>query len=81
MAKINEKNAGTLTSISVEMSTNMEIPGATISYHLRDDSNELQNVISFGNFKVDDEFYNAHSTDKQFILNWVIEQLGVVIVD
>ncbi len=74
MATITGKNVESLNKLTVEMSVSMEIEGATISYNL---SNNSANVISFGSFSVDDEFYNAHATDKNFILNWVVDQLGV----
>jgi hypothetical protein len=80
MAKINEKSLEALNNISIEMSTNMEIPGATISYHLTNDSNELQNVISFGSFNVDEDFYNTYATNKEYIINWVVEQLQLNLI-
>jgi hypothetical protein len=76
MAIITEKNVGALNKLTVEMSVSMEIEGATISYNL---SNDAANVISFGSFKVDEEFYLAHATDKQFILDWVIKQLQLTL--
>lgn len=79
MAKINDKQLGQLNNIVVEMSTNMDEPGATISYHLTSDSLDMQNVISFGSFNVDEEFYLAHATEKQFILNWVVDQLQLTL--
>ena len=77
MAIITGKTVEPLKKLTVEMSVSMEIDGATISYNL---SNDATDVISFGSFKVDEEFYLAHATDKQFILNWVVEQLQLTLV-
>ena len=77
MAIITEKSVDALNKLTVEMSVNMENDGAIISYNL---SNDSANVISFGSFNIDGAFYNAHATDKQFILNWVVDQLQLTLV-
>lgn len=77
MAIIAEKSVDSLNKLSVEMSFNAESEGATISYHL---SNETEDVISFGSFSVDEEFYLAHGTDKKYLLNFVVEQLKLTLV-
>jgi hypothetical protein len=77
MAIITEKSFNALNKLTVEMSINLEEQGATISYHL---SSDTENVISFGSFNVDEEFYLAHATDKQYVLNYVVEQLQLTLV-
>lgn len=77
MATINNVEVRPLNKITVQITAETEKQGATLFYQL---SNDVDNFTSFGSIIVSEEFYLTHGTDKQYILNFVIEQLNLTII-
>ena len=69
MATIGNVEVKPLNKITVQITAETEQNGATLFYQL---SNDVDSFISFGSIIVDEDFYLAHGTDKQYILNFVI---------
>lgn len=78
MATINNVEVNPLNKITVQITADTEQEGATLFYQL---SNDTDSFISFGSIIVDEEFYLTHGTDKPYLLNFVIQQLGITLVN
>lgn len=78
---------GKANELSIQISNlNMEDNSTWVNYRLRDiDTKEepplpLFKVLNSGRLFMDEETYNKWGTDDAYIINWVAEQLGVVII-
>jgi hypothetical protein len=70
-------NLGTANSISVNISTNLSIPGARISYTLIDNTIIPLRYLSNGFVNLTEEQFTDHGNDKEWVENYVLDQLGV----
>ena len=71
---------GTANQLRTNLMVNIPVPGAIISYTLMDGSVPPGKSIVSGNFQITEEEYVAQGNDKEWIMNYVVEQLGVNIV-
>lgn len=77
MAIINNVEVKPLNKITVQITADTELSGATLFYQF---SNDNENFMSFGSIIVDEEFYLANGTDKKYILDFVIEKLKLTLI-
>lgn len=72
-------NLGTATKIAINLIANPNQTGATISYALFEAA-DTPKMLGNGSYGVTEEDYVAHGNDKEWIINYVVQQLGVTIV-
>jgi hypothetical protein len=71
---------GTANKLITRLMVNTPVPGAIISYTLMDGSTDLGKGIVSGNFQITEEDYVANGNDKEWITNYVVERLGITLL-
>ena len=75
-------NLGTAHKLEINLSANPSVLGARVSYILINNKITPSKHLSNGFFNLTEEQFAAHGNDKEWIENYVIDQLGVTkIVD
>lgn len=75
-------NLGTADKLEIHLSANPSVLGANVSYILKNTKTIPHKHLSNGFFTLTEEQFVAHGNDKEWVENYVIEQLGVIkIVD
>ncbi len=73
-------NLGTADKISINISANANEQGAKIRYILFDNSSSKIKFLSSGILELSEEQFLNHGNDKDWITNYTVQQLGIVIV-
>lgn len=73
-------NLGTANKITIGMSVNPFQSGARLSYLLLDGTVTPVKHLSQGTFTLTEEQFTSHGNDKEWIENYVAEQLGVTFI-
>jgi hypothetical protein len=71
---------GTANRLRTNLMVHTPVPGAIISYTLIDGSIPPGKSIVSGNFQITEEEYVAHGNNKEWIINYVAEQLGITLI-
>lgn len=74
-------NLGTANQLLINMSANNSSEGAVIAYALLDDASTPPKRLSNGLFQLTEEEFTSHGNDKEWITNYVANQLGVTVVN
>lgn len=73
-------NLGTANRIQISINSNIDTPGARISYSLLDTSDNILRRLSNGYFDISEEDFATHGNDKDWVLNYVVMQLGITLI-
>lgn len=73
-------NLGTANQLIINLSVNPSINGARISYTLIDNTSVPPKRLSNGFYDITEEDFTLHGNDKEWIINYVTEQLGVTLI-
>lgn len=72
-------NLGTADEIRVKTFFNLEDPTARIIYQLYDNINKK--TVTQGSVLLPEEIYNQWGTDNKIIIDWVIQELGLELLE
>jgi len=75
MAAIQGVVVNPLDKIKIQMTIDAEAEGATLFYQL---SNDTESLVSFGSIIVDEQFVLNYSTNRQYMLEFVMKQLNLI---
>jgi len=73
-------NLGTANQLDVNISANPSIGGARINYSLIDGSYTPIKRLTHGSFNITESDFVTHGSDKDWITNYVVGQLGVTLI-
>jgi hypothetical protein len=73
-------NLGTADTISISLMTNTNNEGARIGYSMFDSTQTPQKMLASKTYEITDEEFVAHGNDKEWITNYVVERLGVTLL-
>lgn len=74
-------NLGTANKLIINISANNSMQGAIVSYALLDDTFTPPKRLSNNVLQLTEEQFADHGNDKEWILNYVAEQLGVILIN
>ena len=73
-------NLGTADKISITLTASTSDSGANIVYSLLDTSTTPLKRLATGRYDITEEQFADHANDKEWIENYVADQLGVTII-
>jgi hypothetical protein len=73
-------NLGTANKISITLSASTSDSGANIVYSLVDTSTDVLKRLAMGQYNITEEQFTDHGNDKEWIENYVADQLGVTLI-
>lgn len=73
-------NLGTANQVDIKLITVPNSVGAKIVYSLFDNTSTPVKRLSQGIFDITEEDFTNHGNDKEWITNYVIQQLGISLI-
>jgi len=74
-------NLGTADTISISLMVNSNNEGARIGYSMFDSTQIPQKMLANKTYEITEEEFEAHGNDKEWVTNYVVNQLGVVVIE
>ena len=73
-------NLGTADIISISLMVNSNNEGARIGYSMFDSTQTPQKTLASKTYEITEEEFELHGNDKEWVTNYVVEQLGITII-